>query len=125
MFLIDYISGKGVQQVVAYLFLDCSVYCILCVVFAGSGSLSHSIARAIAPNGRLITHDYSIERVNAANEDFRRHGTDSIVESSQRNVLLDGFAPECKEQKVIPFKKNKPFNVKFRVTLLNTVYSCN
>ncbi|XP_075258292.1 tRNA (adenine(58)-N(1))-methyltransferase catalytic subunit trmt61a-like [Convolutriloba macropyga] len=66
----------------------------------GSGSLSHSIGRAIAPNGRLITHDYSIERVNAANEDFRRHGIDSIVESSQRNVLLDGFAPECKEQKV-------------------------
>ena len=72
---------------------------------SGSGSLSHSIGRAIAPNGRLITHDYSIERVNAANEDFRRHGIDSIVESSQRNVLLDGFAPECKEQKVTPFKK--------------------
>ncbi|XP_063714365.1 tRNA (adenine(58)-N(1))-methyltransferase catalytic subunit trmt61a-like [Symsagittifera roscoffensis] len=66
----------------------------------GSGSLSHSIARAIAPNGLLITHDYSAERVEAANQDFKRHGIDIIACSSQRNVLLEGFAPSCKVKKV-------------------------
>ena len=37
----------------------------------GSGSLSHSIARTIAPNGKLFTFDFNQKRVEIAREEFR------------------------------------------------------
>lgn len=60
----------------------------------GSGSLSHSIARTIAPNGKLFTFDFHEERVSAAKEEFSNHQIDSIVTVQHRDVCSDGFNVE-------------------------------
>ncbi|XP_046911835.1 tRNA methyltransferase 61 [Dermatophagoides farinae] len=57
----------------------------------GSGSLSHSIARTIAPNGKLFTFDFHEKRVEIAKKEFREHGIDSIVNVQQRDVCTEGF----------------------------------
>ena len=45
----------------------------------GSGSLSHSILRTIAPNGHLHTFDFHQERVDIAKKEFQTHGWTSQV----------------------------------------------
>ncbi|XP_023239309.1 tRNA (adenine(58)-N(1))-methyltransferase catalytic subunit TRMT61A-like [Centruroides sculpturatus] len=57
----------------------------------GSGSLSHAIARTIAPNGHLYTFDFHEQRVNMAKEEFDAHGLSEIISVSQRDVCTDGF----------------------------------
>ncbi len=66
----------------------------------GSGSLSHSIVRAISPSGKLLTHDYNNDRVEAARKDFERHGISHLVQCSQRNLLQEGFDPQFECDKV-------------------------
>ena len=43
----------------------------------GSGSLSHSILRTIAPDGHLHTFDFHQERVDIAKKEFQNHGWSS------------------------------------------------
>lgn len=57
----------------------------------GSGSLSHSIARTLAPHGKLFTHDFHEERALAAQEEFKDHGLGEIVTVQHRDVCRDGF----------------------------------
>lgn len=57
----------------------------------GSGSLSHAIARTIAPDGKLYTFDFHEERVAIAREEFKVHGIDHIVQCDHRDVCSDGF----------------------------------
>ncbi|RWS13961.1 tRNA (adenine-N(1)-)-methyltransferase-like protein [Dinothrombium tinctorium] len=57
----------------------------------GSGSLSHSILRTIAPNGHLFTFDFHEERVKIAKEEFHDHGLSELVSIAQRDVCKDGF----------------------------------
>jgi len=58
----------------------------------GSGSLSHSIMRTVAPSGHLHTFDFHQERVERAGEEFSEHGMgDSLVTARHRDVCTDGF----------------------------------
>lgn len=57
----------------------------------GSGSLSHSIARTIAPNGRLYTFDFHEERARKAIEEFDEHNLSSIIITQHRDVCEQGF----------------------------------
>lgn len=57
----------------------------------GSGSLTHSIARTIAPHGRLFSFDFHQERVELARQQFADHGIDSVVTVQLRDVCADGF----------------------------------
>eukprot|EP00697_Spironema_sp_BW2_P006152 gnl/Spiro4/18571_TR9956_c0_g1_i1.p1 gnl/Spiro4/18571_TR9956_c0_g1~~gnl/Spiro4/18571_TR9956_c0_g1_i1.p1 ORF type:complete len:369 (-),score=84.64 gnl/Spiro4/18571_TR9956_c0_g1_i1:217-1323(-) len=57
----------------------------------GSGSLSHAIARAVAPTGHLFTFEFNEYRFNEAREDFRRNGLGAHVSVVHRDVLADGF----------------------------------
>lgn len=57
----------------------------------GSGSLSHALARTIAPNGHLYTFDFHEKRVAIAQEEFKSHGLSDIVTVQQRDVCADGF----------------------------------
>lgn len=57
----------------------------------GSGSLSHSILRTIAPSGHLNTFDFHQERVNTAIYEFKSHGLDHLVTCKQRDVCEQGF----------------------------------
>merc|ERR1719154_349537 len=57
----------------------------------GSGSLSHSIARTIAPSGHLHTFDFHQERVERAKEEFSEHGLGEMVTGRHRDVCAEGF----------------------------------
>ncbi|KAI8894995.1 tRNA methyltransferase complex GCD14 subunit-domain-containing protein [Globomyces pollinis-pini] len=66
----------------------------------GSGSFSHSIARTIAPNGKLFTFEYHEERVSKATNEFKKHGYGDIIKITHRDVCKDGFGLENQVQAV-------------------------
>lgn len=57
----------------------------------GSGALTHSIAAALAPNGRLFTFEFHEERYQLALETIKTNNLDPIVTVTHRNVLTSGF----------------------------------
>ncbi|KAI9302600.1 tRNA methyltransferase complex GCD14 subunit-domain-containing protein [Cunninghamella echinulata] len=57
----------------------------------GSGSFSHSIARTIAPTGKLFTFEYHKMRAEVATEEFRSHGLENLITLEHRDVCKDGF----------------------------------
>lgn len=73
----------------------------------GSGSLTHSFARAVAPTGQVFTFDFHKLRAMQAKEEFQRHGVGHLVTSGWRDVCTTGanpsggdapkewWAPEC------------------------------
>ncbi|XP_058799884.1 tRNA (adenine(58)-N(1))-methyltransferase catalytic subunit TRMT61A [Phymastichus coffea] len=60
----------------------------------GSGSLSHSLVRAVRPNGHLHTFDFHEQRVLLAQEEFKSHGIDEFVTVKYRDVCAQGFGEE-------------------------------
>lgn len=60
----------------------------------GSGSLSHSLIRTLAPHGHLHTFDFHEKRVEAAREEFQSHGLEKFVTARQRDVCEQGFGLE-------------------------------
>ena len=62
----------------------------------GSGSLSHALARTVAPRGHLHTFDFHAERVEKARAEFAEHGLGDLVTASHRDVCRDGFGLENK-----------------------------
>eukprot|EP00204_Picochlorum_oklahomense_P002054 CAMPEP_0118800938 /NCGR_PEP_ID=MMETSP1161-20130426/2668_1 /TAXON_ID=249345 /ORGANISM="Picochlorum oklahomensis, Strain CCMP2329" /LENGTH=353 /DNA_ID=CAMNT_0006728817 /DNA_START=47 /DNA_END=1108 /DNA_ORIENTATION=+ len=60
----------------------------------GTGSLTTSLARAVAPHGKVATFDYHEERVGLARKDFERHGIDHVVDVTHRDTQRDGFPEE-------------------------------
>ncbi|SAM00553.1 hypothetical protein [Absidia glauca] len=57
----------------------------------GSGSFSHSIARTIAPTGKLFSFEYHQQRAEIAAEEFKSHGLGDLIELKHRDVCKDGF----------------------------------
>eukprot|EP00775_Hariotina_reticulata_P001132 gene1132-1469_t len=57
----------------------------------GSGSLTHSLARAVAPSGQVHTFDFHQLRALEAREEFTRHGLAGLVTVQQQNIEEDGF----------------------------------
>jgi len=57
----------------------------------GSGSLSHSLVRAIQPTGHLFTFDFHEKRAEIAREEFEKHGLGEWVTVGHRDVISDGF----------------------------------
>lgn len=61
----------------------------------GSGSLSHALARTVAPHGHLHTFDFHEERVERARKEFESHGLGSaLVTARHRDVCAQGFGLE-------------------------------
>ncbi|KAK9511398.1 hypothetical protein O3M35_000062 [Rhynocoris fuscipes] len=60
----------------------------------GSGSLTHALARRVAPTGTVSSFDFHEQRVNTAIEEFRSHGIADIVTVSLRDVCNQGFGDE-------------------------------
>lgn len=52
----------------------------------GSGSLTHSLARAVAPKGTVYTFDFHKVRALTAQKEFARHGLSKVVKSGWRDV---------------------------------------
>ncbi len=57
----------------------------------GSGSFSHSIARAVGASGHLYTFDFHEERAAKATKEFADHRLEGIITSRARDVCTDGF----------------------------------
>jgi len=57
----------------------------------GSGSLSHSFLRTIAPTGHLYTFDFHEQRVEFAKKEFSEHGLGQLVTAQHRDVCQNGF----------------------------------
>ncbi|KAI9017764.1 tRNA methyltransferase complex GCD14 subunit-domain-containing protein [Gaertneriomyces semiglobifer] len=57
----------------------------------GSGSFSHSIARTIAPTGRLYSFEYNEHRYHQALEEFKNHGWGDLITLQHRDVCKNGF----------------------------------
>lgn len=60
----------------------------------GSGSFSHSLARAVGKTGHLYSFDFHQARAEAAKNEFITHGLEGIVTSQCRDVCNDGFGLE-------------------------------
>ncbi|GAU99407.1 hypothetical protein RvY_10417 [Ramazzottius varieornatus] len=57
----------------------------------GSGSLSHAIARTVAPHGHLFTFDYHELRVLQFQKEINSHGLASVVTAQHSDVYKDGY----------------------------------
>jgi tRNA (adenine57-N1/adenine58-N1)-methyltransferase len=57
----------------------------------GSGSFSHSLARTVGEEGKVYSFEYHEERFKKAEEEFRLHGLEDIIQIKHQNVYKDGF----------------------------------
>jgi len=57
----------------------------------GSGSLSTSIARTIAPHGHLHTFEFNEQRQKSAALEFKQNGMESLITCRHRNIVEKGF----------------------------------
>jgi tRNA (adenine57-N1/adenine58-N1)-methyltransferase len=57
----------------------------------GSGSLSTTIARCIAPTGKLYTFEYHEQRHIEATEEFERNGLNHVIVTSHCDAVKQGF----------------------------------
>jgi tRNA (adenine57-N1/adenine58-N1)-methyltransferase len=63
----------------------------ICIGHLGSGSLSVSISRAVAPLGHLHTFDFHAERAQKARDDFALLQLESFITVHHRDVVARGF----------------------------------
>ncbi|KOC67652.1 tRNA (adenine(58)-N(1))-methyltransferase catalytic subunit TRMT61A [Habropoda laboriosa] len=64
----------------------------------GSGSLSHTLIRAIRPHGHLYTFDFHEQRVNIAQIEFERHGLSKFVTLNHKDVCMEGFGEQLENK---------------------------
>ncbi|EFJ49926.1 hypothetical protein VOLCADRAFT_109017 [Volvox carteri f. nagariensis] len=57
----------------------------------GSGSLTHSLVRAVAPTGHVHTFEFHAGRAEDAAAEFKQHGLSGLVTVTQRNIEELGF----------------------------------
>ncbi|KAI4366900.1 hypothetical protein MLD38_022704 [Melastoma candidum] len=68
--------------------------CLVLESGTGSGSLTTSLARAVAPTGHVHTFDFHEQRAASAREDFERTGVNSVVTVGVRDLQGLGFPDE-------------------------------
>ena len=57
----------------------------------GSGSLTHALARAVAPAGRVASFEFHAARAAEAADELARHGLAGVASVTLRDVEADGF----------------------------------
>ncbi|CAI9097107.1 OLC1v1033429C1 [Oldenlandia corymbosa var. corymbosa] len=73
------------------MYLEIIPGCIVLESGTGSGSLTTSIARAVAPTGHVYTFDFHEQRASLAREDFEKTGLTSLVTVGVRDIQGEGF----------------------------------
>ncbi|XP_050223804.1 uncharacterized protein LOC126673631 [Mercurialis annua] len=68
--------------------------CVVLESGTGSGSLTTSLARAVAPTGHVYTFDFHEQRAASAREDFEKTGISSLVTVGVRDIQGEGFPDE-------------------------------
>ncbi|EAY73886.1 uncharacterized protein [Oryza sativa Japonica Group] len=81
-----------ISLVVSY--LELVPGCLVLESGTGSGSLTTSLARAVAPHGRVCTFDFHDQRAASAREDFERNDLTSIITVAVRDIQGQGFPEE-------------------------------
>eukprot|EP00197_Chlamydomonas_leiostraca_P015669 CAMPEP_0202875020 /NCGR_PEP_ID=MMETSP1391-20130828/26466_1 /ASSEMBLY_ACC=CAM_ASM_000867 /TAXON_ID=1034604 /ORGANISM="Chlamydomonas leiostraca, Strain SAG 11-49" /LENGTH=286 /DNA_ID=CAMNT_0049556603 /DNA_START=54 /DNA_END=917 /DNA_ORIENTATION=- len=71
--------------------LDLSPGCVVLESGTGSGSLTHSLARAVVPGGHVHTFEFHSERAAEAAKECDAHGLAGSVTVRQRNIEERGF----------------------------------
>lgn len=72
--------------------LDLKAGCRVIECGTGSGSFSHSLARAVSPNGHLFTFEYHELRAELAKKEFEEHKlSPSLVTIQHKDVCKNGF----------------------------------
>lgn len=62
----------------------------------GSGSLTHALARCVAPHGRVWTYEFNETRATMAKEEFAENGIDTCVTVTHRDIERNGFPEELR-----------------------------
>ncbi|XP_058180341.1 uncharacterized protein LOC131298860 isoform X2 [Rhododendron vialii] len=73
------------------MYLEVVPGCLVLESGTGSGSLTTSLARAVAPTGHVYTFDFHEQRAVSAREDFERTGLSNLVTVGVRDIQGDGF----------------------------------
>ncbi|CAN8299817.1 unnamed protein product [Cochlearia groenlandica] len=73
------------------MYLEVVPGCVVLESGTGSGSLSTSLARAVAPNGHVYSFDFHEQRAVCAREDFEQTGISSLVTVEVRDIQGQGF----------------------------------
>ncbi|KAK3032094.1 hypothetical protein RJ639_036308 [Escallonia herrerae] len=73
------------------MYLEIVPGCLVLESGTGSGSLTTSLARAVAPTGHVYTFDFHEQRAASAREDFDRTGLSSLVTVGVRDIQGEGF----------------------------------
>ncbi|XP_047068970.1 tRNA (adenine(58)-N(1))-methyltransferase catalytic subunit trmt61a-like [Lolium rigidum] len=81
-----------ISLVVAY--LELVPGCVVLESGTGSGSLTTSLARAVAPQGHVYTFDFHDQRAASAREDFEKNGLSSLITVAVRDIQGEGFPDE-------------------------------
>lgn len=76
------------------MYLDILPGCVVLESGTGSGSLTTSLARAVAPTGHVYTFDFHEQRASLAREDFERIGLNNLVTVGVRDIQGSGFPDE-------------------------------
>ncbi|KAG4971435.1 hypothetical protein AAZX31_13G217600 [Glycine max] len=73
------------------MYLEIVPGCVVLESGTGSGSLTTSLARAVAPSGHVYTFDFHEQRAASARADFERTGLSSLVTVQVRDIQGEGF----------------------------------
>ncbi|CAN0924510.1 tRNA (adenine(58)-N(1))-methyltransferase catalytic subunit TRMT61A [Linum grandiflorum] len=76
------------------MYLEIVPGCVVLESGTGSGSLTTSLARAVAPTGQVYTFDFHEQRAASAREDFEKTGISSLVTVGVRDIQGQGFPEE-------------------------------
>nr|GMD56232.1 tRNA (adenine(58)-N(1))-methyltransferase catalytic subunit TRMT61A [Ipomoea batatas] len=76
------------------MYLEIVPGCLVLESGTGSGSLTTSLARAVAPTGHVYTFDFHEQRAASAREDFERTGLNGLVTVGVRDIQGEGFPEE-------------------------------
>ncbi|KAG8473878.1 hypothetical protein CXB51_035963 [Gossypium anomalum] len=73
------------------MYLEVVPGCLVLESGTGSGSLTTSFARAVAPTGHVYTFDFHEQRAASAREDFERTGISTLITVGVRDIQGEGF----------------------------------
>ncbi|XP_074292066.1 uncharacterized protein LOC141618904 [Silene latifolia] len=76
------------------MYLEIVPGCLVLESGTGSGSLTTSLARAVAPMGHVYTFDFHEQRAASAREDFEKTGVNSLITVGVRDIQGEGFPDE-------------------------------
>ncbi|CAJ1978433.1 unnamed protein product [Sphenostylis stenocarpa] len=76
------------------MYLEIVPGCLVLESGTGSGSLTTSLARAVAPTGHVYTFDFHEQRAGSARDDFERTGLSNLVTVRVRDIQGEGFPDE-------------------------------